>query len=95
MFGVELISPKMSARCRVNKLGVDPHARPALLRAPLQRIAHAELLADLLYVHRLAAIGEGCRARDDEAAGQPRQAGGQFFGQNIAKIILARIAREI
>ena len=95
MLGVELIRPKMSARHRVNKLGVDPHARPALLRAPLQHVAHAELPADLLYVHRLAAIGEGRRARDDETARQPRQAGGQFFSQNVAKIILARIAREI
>ena len=92
---VELIGPKVSARQRVNELGVDSHARPALLCATLQHVAHAELLADLLYVHRLAAIGEGRGARDDETARQPRQAGGQFFSQNIAEIILARIAREI
>ena len=64
--GIELIGPQMRAGLGVDELGVDPHLIAAALYAALQHIAHAQILADRLDVHRLALVGEGGVARDHE-----------------------------
>src|SRR5580693_8293294 len=85
----------MRAGLSVYELGVHPHLIAAVLFAPLQHIAHAEVPADLLHVYGLALIGEGGAARDHERAADPREARSQPLGEDIGKIILPRIAAQI
>ena len=93
--GVELIGPKMRAAVGVDELGVDPHLIAARLHRAFQHIAHAQILADRLGVDRLALVGEGSVARDDEAVADARKSGGQFIGERVGEVILRRIAGEI
>ena len=65
--GVELFGPEVRAAVGVDELGVDPHLVAARLNRAFQHIAHAQILADRLGVDRLALVGEGRIARDDEA----------------------------
>src|SRR5271165_6000185 len=85
----------MRARLGVDELGVHPHLVAAVLFAPLQHIAHAEVLADLPHVYGLALIGEGGAARDHERAADPREARSQPLREDIGKVILPRIAAQI
>ena len=93
--GVELFGPKMSAAVGVDELGVDPHLIAARLNRAFQHIAHAQILADRLGVDRLALVGEGRIARDDEAVADARESGGQFIGERVGEVVLRRIAGEI
>src|SRR5580700_10041487 len=67
----------MRAGLSVYELGVHPHLIAAVLFAPLQHIAHAEVSADLLHVRLLALVGERGAARDHERAVDPRKVRGQ------------------
>ena len=70
--------------------------RPAArLCAALQQVAHAKLLGDLAHVHRLALVGKGRVAGDDEQAGVPGQVGDQVFGQPVREGFLLGIVAEI
>src|SRR5580704_1399905 len=84
----------MRAGLSVDELGIHPHLIAAVLFAPLQHIAHAEVSADLLYVQGLALVGEGRAARDYKRAADPREAGGQFLSEDIGEVILRRIAAQ-
>src|ERR1700719_4902758 len=85
--GIELIGPQMRACLGVYELGMYPYLIAAALFAPLQHVADAEVLADLLHVHGLALVGEGGAARDHERAADPRKARGQLFGDCIGTIV--------
>jgi hypothetical protein len=76
-------------------LRVDPHAILVALDRAFEHVADAKLLADLFGVDRLALVGEGRVARDDEAVVQARQFGCQIFGDPVGEIVLRRTAREI
>ena len=65
--GVELVGPEVGAAVGVDELGVDPHLIAAGLHRAFQHVAHAQVLADRLGVDRLAFVGKGGIARDDEA----------------------------
>ena len=93
--GIELIRPKMGTAIGIDELGVDAHPVLVPPHRAFEHVAHAELLADLLGVYALALVGKGRVARDDEAAADARQIGGEVFGYAIGKIILARIARKV
>ena len=71
------------------------HLIAAGLHRAFQHIAHAQILADRLGVDRLALVGEGSVARDDEAVVDARESGGQFIGEDVGEVILRRIAGEI
>ena len=92
---VELIGPEMGAAPGVDELGVDPHLIAARLNRAFQHIAHAQILADRLGVDRLALVGKGGVARDDEAVADARESGGQFIGERVGEVVLRRIAAEI
>ena len=70
----------MRARLRVDELRVDAHTGSVALHRAFEHIANAKLLADLLGVEGLSLEGEGGIARDDEAALDPREVGGEVFG---------------
>jgi hypothetical protein len=55
----------IAVRC-VDQLGVDANPPGSVPDASLQQIAHAEFLGDLAHVSRLALVGEGRIAGDDE-----------------------------
>ncbi|MCY1239617.1 hypothetical protein D9M72_524220 [compost metagenome] len=85
----------MIAAHRVDQLGVDAHAPRFASCASLQKVAHAEVLGDRAHVHRLALVGEGRIARDDEQAGGPGEVGDQVFGQAVDEGFLLGIVAEI
>ena len=85
----------MPAGFSVNELRIHAHALSRLADAPFEHVAHAELASDLFHVNRLALEREGGIARDHERAGQPRQLGGEIFGQAIDEIVLISIPSEI
>ena len=66
--------PQMSTSFGIDELGTDPHAVSCPADASLQHIAHAQLAADALHVHRLSLVGEARIARDDEQPLDARQA---------------------
>jgi len=63
--------------------------------APFEDIAHAQLSADLLCVHRLVPIGECGVARDDEHVRNPRQIGRQILGDAVGEVALFRVVAQI
>ena len=67
----------------------------SLLDAAFENVADVELPPDLLGVDRLALVGEGGVARDDERVGDPRQVGRQALGDAVDEMLLLRAAAEI
>ena len=63
---VVALRPEVLAVHGVHQLRRDPQLLPGLLDTPLQYIAHAQLLSDLLHFHRLALVGEAGVACDHE-----------------------------
>ena len=63
--------------------------------AAFEHVAHAEFAPDLLRVDRLALVGEGGVAGDDEAVGEMREVGGQVVGDAVGEIVLLLVAAQI
>ena len=78
-----------------DELRVDLDRLAEAAHAAFQKIAHAELAADFLGVDRLALVGEGGVAGDDEGVGQLREVGRQIVGDSVGEILLLRIAAEV
>ena len=66
-----------------------------MLLAALQDVAHAEVPADLLHLHRLALVGKGGTAGDYKRAADSRKARGKPLGEDIGEVILRGIAAQI
>ena len=62
--------------------------------AALQSVAHAEFAPELLHVDRLAFVGEGGVAGDDETVRQVREVGGEIVGDPVGEIVLVRVAAQ-
>ena len=92
---VEAFSPQVAAVLAVDQLGVDAHAIAGLAHASLQDRAHAEVLAHLRDVGRLALVGEGGVAGDDEQARNLGQIGDDVLGDAVGEILLLGIARHV
>lgn len=92
---VEFLGPEMRAGLRVDELSVGADVLVGRLHRTFDHIAHAQLLADLPHIGRLALVGEGRIAGDDEAAGNARDVGRQFVGEHVGEIILLWIAGQI
>ena len=85
----------MSAGCRVDQLPGDAHPVAGLAHAAFEHVAHAELLRHLLHGDRLALVGEGRVARDDEEPRQPRDCGRDLLDHAIDEILLLGIAGQV
>ena len=81
----------MRAGFGIDQLGVDPDPIARASDAALQHIAHPELAADLLGVHRFVLVGEGRIAGDHEYPEAPRQIGCQIVSDPISEILLPAI----
>ncbi|MCY1416141.1 hypothetical protein D9M71_316420 [compost metagenome] len=85
----------MIATFRVDQLSVDAHAPRGASGAPFKQVAHAKVLCDPAHIHRLALVGKGRVACDDEQAGDPGQVGDQVLGQPVREGLLLGIAADI
>ncbi len=92
---VVALRPDMAAGGDVVELRRDAHAVAALAHAALDHIADAELLGDLLHMHRLALVDERRVARDHEEPAQLGQCGDDVFADAVGKILLLRIAAHV
>jgi hypothetical protein len=70
---VEALRPHMRAALRRDQLGADPHPRADPAHAAFENIAHAELVANVADVERLAAEGERGLPRYDERTRKMRE----------------------
>ena len=91
---VEPVRPDVVAGRPVDELGVDPHPAGAALDAALENIADVELAPDLPRLDRLALVGEGGVARDDDGVGEPREVGRQALDDAIDEQLVLLAAAE-
>ena len=73
----------------------DAHSIAGLAHAALDDIARAELLADLLDVHRLALEDEGRIAGNHEERMETAEPGDDVLGQAVREVLLLAIARHV
>src|ERR1700687_1423381 len=85
----------MSAALGVDQLNVYPHPVAVALHASFERVADTQVPPDLLHVEGLALISKGGVARNDEAALQARQVGGEVFRETVREIVLRRVFAEV
>ena len=91
---VEPVRPQMIAGDRVDELHVDAHSAAAALNAALENIANVQFASDLLGVDRLAFVGEGGVARDDEGVGDARKVGRQAFRDSVDEMFVLGVAAK-
>ena len=87
-FAFEPVGPHMCAGLGRDELGVEGDVLAEATHAAFEHVAHAELTADLFGVDRLALVGEGGVAGDDEAVGEMREVGGEVVGDAVGEIVL-------
>ena len=87
--------PEVDAGLGVDQLGVDADAPAGLAHAALDHVAHAELAGHLAHVERLALVGEGRIAGDDQEPGDLGQVGDQILGHAVGEVLLLGIAAHI
>src|SRR5262245_28434479 len=92
---IVLLSPDMAARSRLNELGGDAHALPALAYTSFQDVAGAKVASHLLHVDALTLVDERGAARDDEEPGKSRKRSNDVFSDAVAEILLLRIAGSV
>jgi Tetratricopeptide repeat len=92
---VVALRPQMPASRCLDQLHRDPHPIADLAHTAFEDIAHAEVAADLPYVDRLALVGEGRIASDDEQPARFRQQGDDVFANAAGEIFLLRVAAHI
>ena len=92
---IEPVGPEVPAARGVDELCGDAYAIAGLADAAFQHEPHAQLVADLLHLGRLALEGEGGVPSDHEQAGDFRQIGDQILGHAIAEILLLDVAAHV
>ena len=92
---LEPLGPDMRVGRGVDQLGRDSNPLARALNAAFEHIAHAELSPDLLRADPLSLIGKGRIARDHKTCSNPRQIGGQVFGDRVGEIFLSPIVAAI
>src|SRR5262249_421109 len=92
---IEPVRPNMGAAFRVDHLCIDQDRGTESLNTTFKDVAYTKFPPDLLHVYRLAFIGEGGGAGDDEAARDARKIGGQVVGDGISKVVVVRVWADI
>src|SRR5258705_9626971 len=92
---VVTLRPDMTARCGVVELRSDAYAIAAPSHTAFEHVAHPELGSDLLYLDRLALVGERRVARDHEEPAQFRESGYDVFADFFGVILLLKVAAHI
>ena len=92
---VVMVGPDVGAGSGVDQLSRDANAVPGFPDAAFEGVAHAQLAADLLQVHRLAPVGEARVAGDYEDPFDPGQPGDDVFDHAVGEVVLLWIAAEI
>ena len=87
------IGPKLRAAFRIDQLNIDLNMVAGALHAAIENVAHPELASDLLRTDGFALVSERSHGRDHEAPRNPRQVGGEIFGDRIGEILLVWIVR--
>src|SRR5262249_1530706 len=91
---VVAVDPDQRAAFDVGQLSGDAQPHVGAANAAAQHVAHAQLLADLLQVDRLVAIGQRRRARDDEQAAYAREREDDVVDHAFAEISLLGIVAD-
>ncbi|MCY1235083.1 hypothetical protein D9M72_476870 [compost metagenome] len=80
---------------RIDQLPGNAQPVTALAHTAFEYVAHAQLLADALGIHRLALVGEARVARDDEQPADARQRGDDVLHHAIGEIVLFRVPAQV
>ena len=92
---VVLVRPNVVAAFGVDELGGDSDAIARLAHAAFQDITNAEVGRHLAHIGRLALVGEGGVARDDEQTGHRGQQRDDVLGHAVGEILLFGVAAHI
>jgi hypothetical protein len=92
---VVALGPNMAPGLAVDQLGRDPDPFGGSADATFEDETNPELLGNPPHVDRLALVGEGRVAGDDEEARKARQLGDDIFGNPIGEVVLLRVAGHI
>ncbi|MNH13329.1 hypothetical protein D3C79_728970 [compost metagenome] len=85
----------MRAAAGINQLAGDTHLVAGLAHAAFKHVAHTQLLADTLHVHRPALVGKTGVAGDDEQPAQARQGSNDVFDHAVGEVVLLGVAAEV
>jgi hypothetical protein len=85
----------MRAAERIDQLPGDTNATACFAHSSFEDIADAQLAADLLYIYRLAFVGETRIAGDDEEPADARQCSDDLLDHPIREIFLFGITTHI
>ena len=91
----EAFRPQMRPGGGIDQLSGDAHPVRGLAHAAFQHVAHAQLAADLLYVHRAALVGEARIARDHEQPANARQRGDDVLHHAVGEVLLFGVAAQV
>src|SRR5262249_35453653 len=78
-----------------DQLPGDPHPVPGLAYRAFEHIPHAQLAADLLYVDRLALVGEARITGDDEEPADAGERRNDLLDHAVCEVFLLRVAAQI
>ena len=92
---VVALGPHRALRARVDELGRDAHLVARASHAPLEHVAHAQLLADGDDVHRLALVAKRGIAGDHAQLREVRQIGDQVLREPIAEVLLLLVVAQV
>src|SRR6516225_2436232 len=85
----------MRASLRFDQLRADAHPPTALSDRAFQNVAHAQLATDLLYVDRLALVGEGAVASDHEKPSDAAECRNYLLDHAVGEILLLGVAGQV
>src|SRR5262249_14393934 len=92
---IESVSPEVSASRGVDELAGDPDPVARLAYTSLDHVVNAKLAADLLYVDRLAFVGESRISGDDVQLLEFGEVGDDVLSDAIGKILLLGVSAHI
>ncbi len=92
---IEAVGPNMCAGVGRDKLGVDSYVFAGAPHASFERVTHAEFAPNLLHVDRLALVGEGGVASNDETILQMGEIRRQIVRDRIGEIVLVGVVAQV